>query len=284
MQRRLFVINPASGGRDKDDLIEKIKSNFEDAQFFETTGKNDSDRLNEYIYHAKPDLVVISGGDGTINEMSTALIAHDVPMGIIPKGSANGLATELGITMENALQTIKLGHTRNLDVVSINDHLMIHMADIGLNASLIKRYEEEDRRGFLGYAISAIKELPNLEESFEVTISSDDFEITLNTKFVVMANTRMYGTGYEINPNGVLDDQKIEICVLKELSPEFISNKLFNNKPNISEQSIFAIYPVKNAEITTNRAVNWQSDGEYLGTTDHLSIEVLDTQLKTICP
>lgn len=283
MQKQLFVINPVAGGRNKDGLISEISSQFPEALMIETTGKEDATKLDDCIQKYQPDLVVVSGGDGTINEMVPILMKHQVALGIIPMGSANGLATELGIEVDNAFEILKIGYQRSLDIVEINNKLMIHMADLGLNANLVKRYEEEERRGFLGYAISALKELPALQDSFNVTITSDGSERKFQTQFVVIANTRMYGTGYQINPEGVLDDQLIEICVLKEFTSELITTKFFD-QDDANNLSLFEIYATNQAEIKINRKVNWQSDGEYQGTTNQLSVRVLKPQLRIVCP
>ncbi|MEQ9304997.1 MAG: YegS/Rv2252/BmrU family lipid kinase [Marinoscillum sp.] len=283
MQKQLFVINPVAGGRNKDGLINEISSRFPNALIIETTGKEDAAKLDDCIQKNQPEVVVVSGGDGTINEMVPILMKHQVALGIIPMGSANGLATELGIEVDNAFEILKIGYQRSLDIVEINNKLMIHMADLGLNANLVKRYEEEERRGFLGYAISALKELPALQDSFNVTITSDGSERKFQTQFVVIANTRMYGTGYQINPEGVLDDQLIEICVLKEFSSELITNQIFDQN-DAKNPSLFEIYATNQAEIKINRKVNWQSDGEYQGTTNQLSVRVLKPQLRIVCP
>lgn len=286
MKTYLFVINPASGGRDKNELLSAIGAHFNGngskSEIFNTTGENDSERLDERIKQARPDVVVISGGDGTINEMTNVLLEYGIPTGIIPMGSANGLATELGITDENAIDTIQNGLARKLDVISVNDQIMVHMADMGLNATLVKRYEEEGRRGFLGYAISALKELPALDESFQVEIEFDGQKISATTKFLVIANARMYGTGYEVNPRANIGDRKVELCIMRDLLPDLIPAELFERGK--SERSLFEIHPVRSAQITTNIPVNWQTDGQYQGTTDTLSVRVLQNQLNVLCP
>lgn len=283
MKKYLFVINPVSGGTDKSRLIQDIHHRCEKYSIqpiiHRTNGKDDLRKVDEALTNHQPEKVIIGGGDGTINEMLPVLLKHRIAVGIIPIGSANGLARELGLQLSNALDCIFAGHKKGVDVISINDHLMIHMADIGLNATLIKRYEAEDRRGFLGYAISALKELPSLDESFHVTLDFGDQQKELETKFLVIANARMYGTGYEVNPVGNISDQQVEICAMKELSAALIAEDLFLNNPEEKYHDLFHIYSGNTCSIKCEKPIDFQIDGEYLGTTDELQICVLPEQL-----
>lgn len=286
MKKYLFVINPASGGFDKSELVAEITRQCHehnlDFEMMKTTGADDAERVTSRIEHFRPDLLVIAGGDGTINMLATVVMKHRLKLGIIPSGSANGLAKELGITMENAFPILLQGNKRLLDVISINNHITLHMADLGLNASLVRRYEEEERRGFIGYAISAIKEISSLEEQFTVTMDGDRFQKQCKTSLLVIANSRMYGTGYEINPAGKLGDGLVEICVLKELSAELIRDELFHQLQKEHRTELFEVFPVSKIKIRCSRPINFQSDGEYLGEVTQVTVQVLPGPIEVI--
>ncbi|MEQ8580735.1 MAG: diacylglycerol kinase family lipid kinase [Marinoscillum sp.] len=289
MKKHLFVINPVSGSGNADELLREIAEHFSTPhtpfQILQTTGSNDMATIKGVLDSYGPDIVVVAGGDGTINMVAPLLLSTGIPLGIIPSGSANGLAREFGISMNNALQNILHQHTSLLDVVLINDrYFMLHMADLGLNASLVRRYEEENRSGFMGYAISALQELPTLDRHFEVTITSENSEKHFETNFLVIANTRMYGTGYEINPTGQFNDHQAELCVMKPLSAELIINNLFlQNQPD-KNSDLFEIHSYQEVKIKANTPVDFQSDGEYIGELTDLHIRVLPDQLKIIRP
>ncbi|RED97530.1 diacylglycerol/lipid kinase family protein [Marinoscillum furvescens] len=289
MKKLLFVINPVSGGTDKSELIEKIKAycrNYEvSAEWLHTTGENDPERLQDAIAQHQPDQIALAGGDGTLHELTPVLIQHKTTIGIIPSGSANGLARELGITMQNALETIfEASDTIHLDVVHINSQEpMIHMADLGLNANLVRRYEQESRRGFLGYAISAMKELPSLDDPVDVEITAHGQSYKFNTNFVGIANARMYGTGYNLNPNGKLDDGRFELCILKELSPRLLTDRLFFDEEN-HESELFEYLSVSEASIHCSRAMPLQSDGEYLGEFGSVTLTLAQNHLRILTP
>lgn len=285
MNRYLFVINPIAGGNDQTDLLEEITDRYgsmQNYEFYHTTGENDIKLIEERIERFQPTICVISGGDGTINMLIPTLIKYDLTMGIIPSGSANGLATELDIIMDNALDVVSNHQLRSLDIIKLNDQYMLHLADFGLNASLVKRYEAEDRHGFIGYAISAIQEFPLKEKPFTATIIFDDKEQVFSTKFLVIANAKSYGTGFTINPSGRSDDGLVEICVLKELSGQFLLNQILTDDPSDKNKEYFECFSVKNAIIKCSPATDFQSDGEYLGKLDEVRVEVLAHQLKVL--
>ena len=91
-----------------------------------------------------------SGGDGTLKIVATALLNTNILLGVLPAGSANGMARELGIppSIAGALAVLVTGEQKPLDVISVNDgDLCLHLSDIGLNAQLVKQYEQNNLRG-----------------------------------------------------------------------------------------------------------------------------------------
>lgn len=289
MRKYLFVVNPVAGGSEKEILQTKIetfcKKNHIQGELYQTTGKDDCKKVFEMVRHFHPEILIISGGDGTINEMIPVLLKHSLPLGIIPSGSANGLATEFDITHENAFTTLMDRNFKKMDVVVLDDSKhMIHLADFGLNAMMIKRYEEEERRGFLGYAISALKEMGSVEEPFVTTVKHGGKKYKFSTKFLVIANARKYGTGFEINPGGDISDGKVELCFLKELSIQLFIDQFVRNDRRSNENNFFDILSIDEAEVICQRPVDFQSDGKYLGKLETLKIKILDQKVEVIIP
>ena len=99
-------------------------------------------------------LVMAWGGDGTINEVASALAFDEVPLGIIPAGSGNGLARELGVNLrpERAIADALAAEPRPMDVGELDGHLFVNIAGIGLDAHVASRFSTHHRRGLLGYA------------------------------------------------------------------------------------------------------------------------------------
>ncbi|HEX8358447.1 MAG TPA: acylglycerol kinase family protein, partial [Segetibacter sp.] len=163
--RILFVVNPISGGKQKDDYQEAIKNYYHQLphtiEFFVLDGKNDAAELPRCIEKVKPQIVVAVGGDGTVTMVAKLLLKTPMSLGILPAGSANGMARELNIPIdiEEALHIIEKGLVKKADAICINNEICLHLSDIGMNARLIKYFEEGNTRGKLGYAKVALKVL-----------------------------------------------------------------------------------------------------------------------------
>src|SRR5687767_9872693 len=155
----LFVINPVSGGKEKHDWEQQIRNYFRESEhnmeFYLLTGTSDEASVKHYIQSLKPDRVVGVGGDGTIKMLAEMLLHSETPLGIIPAGSANGMAKELEIPLDvnTALDITVNGVVKPIDVIKINDNeSCIHLSDLGLNAMLVKYFERSKKRGMSGYA------------------------------------------------------------------------------------------------------------------------------------
>lgn len=162
----LFVINPVSGGKGKTDWTIGINNYFADlphtVELLYLDGKTDAETLGQTIADLKPDRVVAVGGDGTLKIVAEQLLGTDVPLGVLPAGSANGMARELAIPgdVEGSLNVVVNGELKPIDIISINDgDTCLHLSDIGLNAQVVKHYEQNNWRGMFGYLRSVLKTL-----------------------------------------------------------------------------------------------------------------------------
>ncbi|HBY67769.1 MAG TPA: diacylglycerol kinase, partial [Flavobacteriaceae bacterium] len=168
----LTVVNPISGNSTKEDIITKIIEYCNTDNYlltiYETTGKDDITNIQNLIQENTIDRVLVVGGDGTIKMVAEAVEGFEVSVGIIPAGSANGLAVNFNIpnTLQKQLD-VALGHnTIDADKLLVNDHVCFHMADLGINAELIKNYEASNIRGKLGYVLQTIPTLFTSEYPF----------------------------------------------------------------------------------------------------------------------
>lgn len=289
MQKKyILVVNPISGGADKTELTTAVQSFGEQAGIgilvFETSGEQDEKRLLQLFKQEQPDRVIVAGGDGTIKMVAEALEHQDVILGILPAGSANGLSVDLNFpaTLEEQLNIAFYNDFIALDMVCINQKKSLHLSDIGLNAELIRNYENSSIRGKLGYAIQAVHTLTDEEIPFNVHIQANDTTIETNAKMVVIANSQKYGTGVTINPIGIMDDGKFEIVILKTFSLGIFSKIVMGNMP-LDEDDVTIISTDK-ATIRTDIPVHFQIDGEYCGEESKLNISILPKHMKVAVP
>lgn len=283
-KKYILVLNPISGDIDKSEILLKTLAFAEQYAIeiivYETSGKEDEQAIKNLYELHKPERILIAGGDGTIKMVAEALEKYDVIFGILPAGSANGLSVDLDLptTIEENLEVAFHNHFMEMDMVSINGKKSIHLSDLGLNAQLVKNYENSDTRGKLGYAIQAITTLTELEEPFSAKIKANNETIECEARMIVIANSKKYGTGVTINPNGKMDDGKFELIILKNLDLLVFGKIITGNIPVNSDD--VEIISTDKATITTASPVSFQMDGEYIGEETQLDILILPAQMK----
>lgn len=277
----LFIINPVSGATSNDNAIllihKKAATTHVDFKFFYTSSKNDDELIQAQIQEYRPDRVIACGGDGTVQVVAKNLMNRNIPMGIIPLGSANGLATALGLPekLEDAVELVfNNSKTVLLDLLKFNDkHICTHLADIGINARMIKNYEANGHRGMLGYArhlLHSIKESPLLS----YTVKTPEQSYSKEGYMIVISNANMYGTGIRIS-EGSVSDGKFEISNIEKIALDrAIKAGLTKFNVFIDKKMFSDVISCKYAEIKINQKVDFQIDGEYMGEIDHLTISI----------
>ena len=282
-------MNPIAGGRNKASTISSIKSWAQSSKveyyIYETTGKNDSIAINEKLEEHRPQKVVSVGGDGTLLLCVNLLKHKDTALGIIPMGFANGMATELDIPggLERGLKIIQTGKTLKVDLISFNDgeDLGIHISDLGLNARLVQQFEQNERRGFLGYAQGMFREYLQ-PENFQIKLTADGKEYNFNALMIAFANAKLYGTGARLNSKGKLDDGLMEVCVLHKLELTDLAEHWFDLVNENSEH--IEVIQCKSAEVELTTEVAFQIDGEVKPATKKVKAEMLPKALNLIVP
>lgn len=284
----MLVVNPISGDVDKSELIDAttIFAGNENLNLviYNTSGASDIENIKVLYETYNPERIIVAGGDGTIKMVAEAMENHDVIIGIIPAGSANGLAVDLNLpsTIEENLEIAFHNDYMEIDMISINGKKSIHLSDLGVNAEMIKNYENSSIRGKWGYAIQTVTTLIDLDDPFTATITGDFETIECTARMIVIANSQKYGTGVSINPNGVMDDGKFELVILKNLDLVVLGKIISGNMPLDSED--VEIISTDKAVVRTNVPVSFQIDGEYCGTETNLNIEILPKQMKVAIP
>jgi YegS/Rv2252/BmrU family lipid kinase len=283
-----MVVNPISGNIDKAALIATVtlfaeKENL-NLVIYTTSGVTDSVNIKTLYGIYKPERIIVAGGDGTIKMVAEAMEKQDVVLGILPAGSANGLAVDLNLppTLEENIAIAFHNNYMEIDMISINGKKSIHLSDLGLNAEMIKNYEKSSIHGKWGYVLQTFSTLIDLENPFTATITGDFETIECVARMIVIANSKKYGTGVSINPNGVMDDGKFELVILKNLDLVVLGKIITGNMPIDSED--VEIISTDKATISTNVPVSFQIDGEYFGTETKLNIEILPKQMKVAIP
>ena len=269
INRVLMVVNPISGGKDKKPFIEHITRKLNDLKIelkiFQTSGESDKEELRELLKSYEPSRIFSVGGDGTIKLIAEILKDDSIPISIFPAGSANGLAENLNLPteIEKLTQIAISDNFVLLDSITVNHELCLHIADVGLNAELIRNYEQGNIRGKLGYLIQSIPTLIKSEFPFSFEIEKEGKTIHRKGVLLAIANARRYGTGSTINPNGKYDDGLFEILIFKKFDIPGIINTFWDSKEY--NEDFLEILSASEATVTCRKNVPFQIDGEYRG-------------------
>ncbi|HXI00798.1 MAG TPA: diacylglycerol kinase family protein [Sphingobacteriaceae bacterium] len=285
----LFVINPKSGKTEEnnlEDLIEKQAeiSGFE-YELYHMHGGNFIKEISKKIYSYKPQIVAAAGGDGTINLLAALLENTKTALLIIPNGSANGMAKELNIkNIPSAIKLIEDGVYKSIDLLRINNRVCIHLADVGLNARIVKRFEDDPKRGLAIYAKHMLAEI-FLVKKYRFLIKCGKDEYIRKAVSLTFANASKYGTGAVINPTGIIDDGKMELIIIKPF-PTIkwfgIAWKMFSKTLETSEY--VEVIQCTKAHITSKTSTTLQVDGEIIGKVKTIDAEILHKALTIIVP
>ncbi|GAA4823956.1 diacylglycerol/lipid kinase family protein [Algivirga pacifica] len=290
--RVLFIINPIAGDIPKDEFIRFIKSEMIERELplytLYTTGEDDEQRLLRKVQEVKPHRIISVGGDGTLLLVCQTLLHKAIPIGIVPLGSANGMAEELGIP-KNPIEALSVALDSlkkvPLDLILFNSHLYgMHIADVGMNAKLVEAYDKDPGRGLMTYAKYL---LPVLENAplLHFEILADGIEYHRQGYMLAIANAQKYGTGVIINPKGKFSDGKFELCILKDKSINTImSAGLTIFSPELFRNESMEVISCEKASIKLKEKYMFQIDGEVIGEVDHITAEPVHNAIEVFVP
>lgn len=189
-----LIYNPVSGQGDADAqrlFIEYALSASLDLTVLETTPEESAETLAERALAEGAEGVVASGGDGTISAVAGKLVNTGIPLGIIPRGTANAIAAAFGISdnLEAACQTILTGIPREIDVGSCNGKPLLLLAGVGLEADVIEQANRQlkNRLGTAAYIFSAFQQVRELK-TFSATLETQDRIISFDASGITVAN------------------------------------------------------------------------------------------------
>lgn len=222
-QKILLIINKYAGHGKGEKVVEKV------IPYLNKMGCR-----VEYVFTQKPghaaelaskasvenfDLIVAVGGDGTVNEVAQGLIGTAIPMGIIPMGSGNGLARELGISMNmrKGVRVLIEGLTRHIDVCRINNQHFLCTSGIGFDAQIADKMSKASSRGFLRYIQLVIKESLSFKP-LKVRLIIDGKRLEQSVFLITFANASQFGNNAFIAPAASMTDGLIDVVVVRSFN------------------------------------------------------------------
>src|SRR5438093_3998868 len=219
MSSTLVVLNPAA---DSERALRKrahVDSRARDCVVCATTRTGEAELMARRGVEEGFEKIVAAGGDGTINEVVNGLAGASVTLGLLPIGTMNVFATELGLPvhdLELCWSIVKSNSTRSVDLPKANQKFFVQLAGVGLDAQVVKETSAQLKRNFgpLSYLISAAQVAAR--QPPRLFIHSDDAPIKEGS-FVLVGNGRLYGGPFPFFKHAVIDDGKLDVIVFKSL-------------------------------------------------------------------
>lgn len=286
----LFIINPFAGHESKSripSLIEKSvdRSKF-DVDLVYTEHAGHASAIADEAKRNAIDAVVAVGGDGTVNEVASALIYSETALGIIPGGSGNGLSMHLGIgrNARKALKIIDSFETKVIDAATVNDQFYVNMAGLGLDGLVAYKTKQNAKRGFSTYLKGALSEaIKYKNQLYKVEIGDKQFE----EKFlsINVANGSMFGYNFTIAADADTSDGLVDTLMIHDAHKmDYFGNAWRFWAGRIHKSKFASINKADSIKVTSYEDSYMHIDGEgYPCKAGELEFKVLQKSLKVIC-
>ncbi|MFN3233085.1 MAG: diacylglycerol/lipid kinase family protein [Alphaproteobacteria bacterium] len=274
-RRALIIYNPVAGRRRRTffrKTVKHLRKAGLDITLLETTGPGDATDLARSASTAggpaRPDMIIAAGGDGTINEVANGLIGSDVPLGIIPMGTANVLARDIGLRQRSGLvaKTLARGFKRPIHLGRADTKRFVMMAGLGFDAQVVANINVNLKYKFgrLAYALAGMRELLfGPRKAFDVTIDGS----TYRSAWVVIAKGRHFGGSFIVARNARLDDPALVACILPGTRRIDLARYLIAiGMGRIDKQPDVTFLRTQFIEIAENSDVSIEIDGDHATT------------------
>jgi len=286
------IVNPVSGARANPSIAaERIELLRAEAA---RRGAAIDIRLTERSGHARElaaasaaagaDLVIVWGGDGTINESGAGLLGTTVTLGLVPSGSGNGLAAALGVPRDPhaALAAAFDGRTRAIDAGMLSGRPFFNIAGVGFDARIARLFNQQPlgRRGGWPYVVLGVTEGCRYR-AVTYDLDLDGERRRVSALLVAFANGREYGMGARIAPGALLDDGLLDATIVENRSVpvRFWHARHLALSTAHRAPSVISL-PVRRAVVESNGPMEFHVDGEAGTATGRLEVSVIPAALK----
>jgi len=267
-RRIAIVFNPAARGERASALKDQITALSRQAEIRMTSSPGEAGQITQTAVQEGFETVVAAGGDGTINEVVNGLAGAEVSFGILPVGTMNVFASELGIPQNNlakAWEVIEEGFVREVDLPMANQQFFVQLAGVGLDAEVVQRTTPDSKKslGPLSYLITLAQVAAR--PSPRVYIEPEDGPAREGS-FVLVGNGRLYGGPFVLFKNARLDDGLLDVLVFQNQSHwdliRYVQAIAFGSHPGLPDVEYFQ---TRRLRLMSREYVPVEIDGELTG-------------------
>lgn len=286
-----LLFNPTSGGGVSASLSQFLLKNSGDFSIYTTKSAKDSHELLKHFVDNKEPIVTVSGGDGSINQALEEILGSDTALGILPTGTMNVFAREVGISTTNFSKVLKIiqdKHILETDVFTLNGSPFIQMAGLGYDAHIIEQTSTEDKikLGPLAYAQSLAKVFGSAPPQMHIETAEGQTEEGV---CVLLGNGKLYGGQVSLFEKARNTDGLIDALVIKssgyqavlDLGFRIMSGEALDKIPKTENISYLQSASLK---ITSSKEIPYELDGEYYGRSKSFIISKDARSLRVLAP
>ncbi|HEV3167688.1 MAG TPA: diacylglycerol kinase family protein [Isosphaeraceae bacterium] len=295
VRARVFVVlNPQSGSGMAGEVRQALAQHFTDGEeachLHELTDGEDVVEVVRRAISQGAELIVAGGGDGTVSAVADAVVGTSVPLGIIPLGTANVLARELGIPvdLEGAFRLLAGPHAAvAIDAMRVGDRVYLTQVGVGLDALMIRDTGREQKRRFgrLAYLRTVLSHLIGFQPA-RFSIAVDDRHIRQGASQVVIANCGLLGQPpFRWGPNIRPDDGRLDVCIVRArtLLHYLVLGWHVLWGQHRRSPSVRYLTAERAVALSADRTLPVQADGEIIGQTP-LQVHLVPGALRIIVP
>jgi diacylglycerol kinase (ATP) len=283
MQEILVILNPAARSERAKAAWRRIER-LPHCTMRVTTAPGDARAVAEAAVAEGFTTIVAAGGDGTINEVVNGIAGSDVSLGILPVGTMNVFAAELGLPgdLEEAWAIIRAGRTRRVDLIRANQQYFVQLAGVGLDAQVVQATSWEFKKNFgpLSYLISAAQIAARKPP--RLVVEADG--VSREGSFVLIGNGRYYGGPVAFFKDARIDDGKLDVLIFKNLGyldiARYLGTILMGKHTTLPDVEYFQ---TKRAVVQSDEEVPVEVDGEVV-TTLPVTFRVSSRKLRVVVP
>ncbi len=228
--------------------------------------------------------IVAAGGDGTVNEVVNGMVGADISLGILPVGTMNVFAAELGLPgdLDEAWAIIQAGRTRRVDLLRANQQYFVQLAGVGLDAQVVQATSYNFKKNFgpLSYLISAAQIAAKKPPRLYVEADGQ----TREGSFVLIGNGRYYGGPLAFFKDARIDDGKLDVLIFKNLAyldiARYVTNVFIGKHTGLPDVEYFQ---TKKATVRSDEEVPVEVDGEVVANLP-VTFRISSRKLRVVVP
>ncbi|RZK24100.1 MAG: diacylglycerol kinase family lipid kinase [Hymenobacter sp.] len=288
MPRTCFIFNPTAGTNRRADFPALLTQHFGtaargDYELRPTEGPGHATELARAAAQAGCRVVVAVGGDGTVNEVGQGLLHQPATaLGIVPRGSGNGLARHLKVplNLEAAVRRLRQPTFSRMDVGRVNGQPFFCTAGLGFDARVSQMFARAGSRGLSTYLRVTLHEYQTFEP-VPVVVETNGVTLATDCYVLAFANASQYGNNAYIAPNADLRDGLLDMCLMDALPPWRAVQVVLGMALGTLPRTGGAAY--RHTSHTTVRAaapLGCHADGDYLGHATDYTFDVLPLALE----